>query len=186
MRHWIQTRSGLAFDLADPQPDMVCLQDIASALARMPRFTGHGSAHYTVAQHSVLAAVCCADRDQRAACLLHDASEAYTCDLSAPLKRLLREHTDAFDIIEARIQNAINARFGLPHDAHKHPAVKAVDLALVHTERRCFMGTPPADWSEPEPADVYRSLCSCADIQAWSGDHAREEFLVMARLLAIR
>jgi hypothetical protein len=42
--------------------------------------------------------------------LMHDAAEAFVGDVSAPLKQLLPEYRR----IEATVQGAILARFGLP------------------------------------------------------------------------
>lgn len=94
---WIQTHSGIAFDLLAPSPADVIVSDIAHALARLSRFSGNanGDAPYSVAQHSVL----CADlikiwggdaRLEREA-LLHDAAEAYHGDFTFPVQIAVRE-----------------------------------------------------------------------------------------------
>lgn len=187
MNHWIETHTGRAFDLHSPQPDMIDLEDIAYALSRMPRFTGHthGSV-YSVAQHSVIGARYVAERygEDRLtrAMLLHDASEAYTCDLSAPLKRLIREYTDAFDAIEARIQGAINERFGLYRDAHKSPRVKAADKRLVVAERRDHMGPPVRGWHR----DLDHIIPLPAKHPAWGWQCAADVFLKTAHTLDLK
>ena len=52
-KHWIQTHSGLAFDLLDPKPDQINIHDIANALSKLCRFTGHVKQFYSVAEHSI-------------------------------------------------------------------------------------------------------------------------------------
>lgn len=90
---WIQTRSGLAFDLLDPKPEQINLADIAWSLGRLARYTGHGLRHCSVAEHSVR----CSDIAERKwnqsvawDCLMHDAHEAYTGDVSRPLKEAIK------------------------------------------------------------------------------------------------
>lgn len=56
MNPWIQTRSGIIFDLVAPIEQMVSLTDIAHGLAHINRFTGHTRYPYSVAQHCVLCA----------------------------------------------------------------------------------------------------------------------------------
>lgn len=88
---WIQTGAGIAFDLFAPKREMVNFEiDIAEALARLPRFTGHiRSGGYSVAQHSVLGADALLRETGReemaAAFLLHDAHEAYVGDMATPV-----------------------------------------------------------------------------------------------------
>lgn len=99
---WIQTGSGIAFDLVAPTRDMVNFDvDIAEALARLPRFTGHiRSGCYSVAQHSVMGADALyretGREDIAAAFLLHDAHEAYVGDMATPVALALAEHTGRF------------------------------------------------------------------------------------------
>jgi hypothetical protein len=97
----MQTFSGIAFDLDPPNPDSVRLIDIAHGLAHQCRFAGQCAKFYSIAQHSVLVsrivakaiAAMPADRltpAEKASCalsaLLHDAGEAYTCDVPNPVK----------------------------------------------------------------------------------------------------
>src|SRR5690242_1952599 len=57
MSPWIQTYSGVAFDLLAPTPEMISIVDIAHSLSRLCRYTGHViSANYSVAEHSILVA----------------------------------------------------------------------------------------------------------------------------------
>jgi hypothetical protein len=104
-------------DLLRPDPEQIELVDIAHALARITRFTGHGDRCFTVAQHSVMVH----DLARVPWALLHDAAEAYIGDASSPLKVAMREvyaswyeGPSPFDVIESRWHNAISVRFGVP------------------------------------------------------------------------
>lgn len=125
----IRTASGRLLDLAAPSPDDVLLTDIAQALARLERYTGHCPLHPTVAQHSLAVEhiatyllpekVTQADMATvRRAALMHDAQEAYVTDLSAPAKRALRLRRDGgqrvvnvYDDMEDRLAAVIRAKF---------------------------------------------------------------------------
>ena len=104
----IYTRSGRYFDLLNPDPNEIDIDDIASALSKITRFTGHGRFAYSVAEHSVHCASL-VPPDYALEALLHDAQEAYLGDVSSPLKALLPEYR----AIEHRVQAHIFRSFGL-------------------------------------------------------------------------
>lgn len=168
---WIQTRSGRALDLEDPQPDQIEILDISWGLARCARFAGQtvGEVAYSVAQHCVLASRLVEPKHAVAA-LMHDASEAYLGDVAAPLKSLLPDYRR----VEARLMAAIAARFGF---AHPLPAeVKRVDLLLLATEKRDLMAPEPKRWL-PLPPPLPES------IEVWPVRQAHDEFI--ARFCAL-
>ena len=136
---WILTRSGRHFDFADPQPDQIDILDIAQALANEYRYAGHVRRFYSVAQHSVLVSRIVPAATALEA-LLHDAAEAYCKDIPRPLKALLPDYR----AIEARVDVAIRARFGLP--AEESAEVKRADLVLLATERRDLMPDDATPW----------------------------------------
>jgi uncharacterized protein len=167
---WIQTFTGLAFDLADPKPEQVAIEDIAHALAMVPRYAGHCRFHYSVAQHSVMVAsiVAATDPALTLAALLHDAAEAYLGDWSSPLKALMRQadHEQAPCVgtnqvpleLEERVERVIGMRFGV--DLSRNPLIKAADLVALATEKRDLFGpSPRPGWGDatgytmPEPLD---------------------------------
>ena len=84
-RSWIQTYTGKRFWPLSPEKGEICIEDVAWALSNMPRFTGHTSRFYSVAEHSIMVARLCPPRLKLAG-LLHDASEAYLCDIASPVK----------------------------------------------------------------------------------------------------
>ena len=125
---YIQTYSGLHFDPSDPQPDQICIEDIAVALSREPRYAGQTREFYSVAQHSWLVSNHCITQPLWG--LLHDAAEAYLKDIPYPVKVLLPDYRH----LEYRVMRVIADKFGLHWP--EPLKVKATDLVLLATERR--------------------------------------------------
>lgn len=149
---WILTASGQHFDYLDPRPEDIHILDIAQGLACECRYNGHTRAFYSVAQHAWLASQV-VPRERALEALLHDATEAYCKDIPRPLKKLLPDYQE----IEARVDGAIRARFGLP--PAMSAAVKHADLILLATERRDLMPADATPWAildgiEPLPRKI--------------------------------
>lgn len=175
---WIETYTGLAFDLDDPKPEQVCIRDIAHALSFMPRYTGHtaGPRPYTVGQHSIHVAdiVCKTRPDLALSALLHDAAEAYLGDWSSPQKQLMRRHAPYMLELEARVEAAIAERYGI---ALKVPEIKQADLVMLATERRDLMQpSPRPHWSEssgyPEQTPLENTM------RVFPAEHVERGFLM--------
>lgn len=131
---FIRTLSGRKFHLFGHDPDEIDLGDICVALSHMSRFTGHTNRLYSVAEHSLLVhdilwtIYKVRDPIVLLSGLLHDATEAYLSDISAPFKGALsdyREHED-------RVWGRIAAKFGLPHELD--PRVKEADWIALFAE----------------------------------------------------
>jgi len=129
----IGTKSGYYFNLLEPETSLITIEDIVSGLSKCCRFVGQCDEFYSVAQHCVLASYIVPAEHSMAA-LFHDAAEAYTGDVSKPLKNELGE---VFRRIEKRIEAAIFARFDLTYPLH--PSIKVADLILLATEQRDLM-----------------------------------------------
>lgn len=151
---WIQTRSGTQVDLLDPQPDMIKAQDFCYALSNICRFTGHCSRFYSVAEHT-LHGHRLIDDEHKLEFLLHDAHEAYTSDVSRPLKYAIG--MEGFIEIEKRFAKLIRSMYGLPEEESE--AVRLMDGRLLATETRDLM--PPLPDNCPytvfEPLDIELS-----------------------------
>lgn len=113
---YVLTKSGVKFDLLNPSPTMVELDDIAHALSRQIRFNGHVSANANVALHSVIVAYE-VDQAFRLPALLHDAAEAYIGDIVRPFKDLMGHHIIE---IENAMEIAIGERFGVDMNKGVH------------------------------------------------------------------
>ncbi|MCF8015919.1 MAG: hypothetical protein K9L65_09505 [Chromatiaceae bacterium] len=145
----IHTYSGIAFDLRDPQPAMVRLDDIIHSLSLMNRFNGAALFPYSVAQHSLHVAELL-PAELRLEGLLHDSAEAYIGDMVSPLKQVMPE----YKAVEARISAVVAEVFGL---AYPEPAaVKQADLAVLAAEREQVLGPSYGPWFKnfPAPAPI--------------------------------
>lgn len=128
----IRVYSGRMFDLANPDPGLLDINDIAHALSLICRFTGHVNEFDSVGQHSLIVSNL-VPREDALAGLMHDATEAYLTDVSRPLKRMLPDYQAA----EHRMWQAIAARFDLPLTL---PAsVKEADNVSLIWEQRDLM-----------------------------------------------
>ena len=128
-RQWVDTGC--------TDPDTINIKDIAHALSNTCRWGGHTDHFYSVAQHSVL---CSYECHHKMWGLMHDAAEAYLCDMPYPVKQALPN----FQVYETDLLEVIAERFGLcfplPDD------VKEADLILYRTEIRDLFND---DWEEP-------------------------------------
>jgi hypothetical protein len=164
---WTQTYTGKAVDLLNPRPEQIDLADIAIALAGIPRYNRQSRMPWTVAEHSVLVAdevrrqfaiAEHIDPEDRARALhaarfapiyalLHDAHEAYTGDLIAPLKHLIGAETDLLECIERGLDLAIYAALELkPPSKAIRALIREHDLRALMTERRDLCSIPPMSW----------------------------------------
>jgi uncharacterized protein len=126
----ITTLSGKFFDILNPEEYEYDIEEIATSLSNLCRYTGHVNTFYSVAEHSVLVSRIVPERLALAG-LLHDASEAYLGDVSSPLKKLLPEYQS----IEERVQQAIAKAFNLG-DGLSRPEVHEADKRMYWQERQ--------------------------------------------------
>lgn len=166
---WIQTWSGVAFNLLDPRPEDIRIRDIAHHLALINRFTGATCSPYSVAEHSVRCSWIVPPAFALEA-LMHDAHEAYTNDVSAPMKRARRRNTliPPTQVIEQEVELAVAARFGL--GLMLPPAVEHADLVMLATEKRDLLGPEPRRWlTLPDPLPER--------IEPWGWEQAEAKFI---------
>ncbi len=165
---WITMFSGHRFYPLEPKASDVYIIDIAHALARKCRFTGHTRDFYSVAEHCVRVAEMLPQRWKLRG-LLHDGSEYVLPDVAAPIKVL--PEFQWFRALEDRVQTAIYERFGL--DGDDPPDVKYCDLILCATEKR--------DLLVPVEGGQYPNKFPPLDeiIVSWSHQEAEARFLAM-------
>lgn len=167
---WMLTAHGTSFDLEHIALDAISIDEIAHHLAQINRFTGACSRPYSVAEHSLL--VCdIMEREHGAhspsllmAGLLHDAHEAYTSDLSSPMKQVIGP---AWAIAERRVQRAVQQRFNiLVASTAQWPQIHRADMTALLCERRDLLpqGGPswpaeaqhrPLDWVNLRARDAF-------------------------------
>jgi len=163
---WIQTYTGRQFWPLDPRPEDVHIKDIAHALSNICRYTGHVREFYSVAEHSVRVSRIVPEEHALWG-LMHDASEAYICDVARPVKRF-PGFGELYRQIEDRLMECICERFRM--DPSMDPSVKTADNILLHTERRDLMARLPQPWRDSvAPLDEF--------IIPWTPKMAERAFL---------
>lgn len=136
---WIQTFTGLKFDLIYPDTEQIVIEDIAHALSMKCRFNGHCKHFYSVAEHSLRVSMMLEAEKQTAEVqffgLMHDAAEAYLPDVPSPLKHL--PEFGFFRDVEKTMEIAIASKFDLP--MFKHPMVEWADKQIIYDEMATVM-----------------------------------------------
>ena len=135
---WLQTFSGLKYWPADPRAEDVNLQDIAHALSMLCRYTGHVDRFYSVAEHSWHVSYL-VSKPNALAGLLHDATEAYTNDISRPLKRSLPEYQQLENLNWLAIAQAFGLPDELPVEVHE------ADRNMLSVEKSALL-KPLPEW----------------------------------------
>ena len=165
---WMMTYTGRRFYVFDPDPKLICIEDIAHHLAMECRYGGAVRRYYSVAEHSVYVSHLVAP-ELALEGLLHDAAEAYISDMIRPIK-----HHPKMRIVcetEAQIQAAVWERFGINYSSENERAVKIVDDRIVLDEVDALLPDPGA----------YRTRHSGApfgiDIVGYSPEYAEAAFL---------
>lgn len=170
---WMQTRDGHAVDLLRPDLSALTIEEVAHALARISRFSGHtrGEHIYSVAQHSVHVYEHAASLEG----LLHDAHEAILGDITSPVKAALRAlgGTSALDTLDGGLAAAVRQRFGAATSMPR--PVKVADLRMLATERRDLLGPEALPWNlrvdghQVEPYDWH--------VRPWTIAESEQTFL---------
>lgn len=145
---YIETISGMRVFLPGVEKDQIILSDIRHALERAPRFAGHTNVPYSVLQHSVSVAKfleemgCSSEIVLQG--LMHDATEAYLCDIPTPFKRILEN----YDVLEKELWDAISGKFGVLNSMTEE--VKYADRVMLHVEKNIFKPKSGVWPDEPE------------------------------------
>lgn len=153
---YIVTYTGWEVDLANPKPDDVHIVDIATALSRICRYTGHLDYHYSVAQHSVYVSEMTGTLEG----LMHDAHEAYVGDVSSPLKKLLPDYAKIEEKHRANIAQVYDLPLEMSRECHE------ADMQMLANESLTFFERNFAPDYKPTRLDCV-----------WSPELARQKFL---------
>ncbi len=151
--------SGSFINFLHPDPATIHLEDIALALSRIPRFTGHTLVEWPVINHLLLTEWIGNRRylettsEMHLYYLLHDAHEAYIGDVSTPLKAVLN---DALESIAGRLDAAIYASLKmLPPTESQKQEVKWADTISLCAEARVLLPSrgKKRPWERPNLKD---------------------------------
>lgn len=163
----VETYTGGAVDLFDPDPADVQLLDIAAGLAHVCRFGGHCRAFYSVAHHSIHVSQELPGDSPRLQLLglLHDAGEAYVGDIPRPLKAEFEQ----FERIEDGILEVVWESVGIePPTDEEWARVMAADDRLLAYEATNLL--EDGGWADSSPELGY-------ELQSDSIAQVREQFL---------
>lgn len=173
--NYVTTFNGGKFYFDNPKESDVCIEDIAHNLSNICRYNGSTKYRYSVGQHSIAVAShvievggSCTEALQG---LLHDASEAYICDIPRPIKPYL---TNYFEL-ESKISSVIYRKFGISEISS---IVKRIDENIVADEGLHVLAHVP-DW-----VGDYKPIgCNPHLFAKYSPEHIECLFLGMFEML---
>lgn len=159
------------FDLVNPKAHDFDLREAVAAIARIPRFAGHGP-FYSVAQHCVTVSSLCARPWDG---LAHDLAEAYYGDITTPMKRLIKRTSPPLRSVLDRIDKAVENAFMF---SSSHPEVRRADQAVLEIERKSLLPELPLRlrfwWPlslEPAPFTIIPLSPEDAEQAWWDSYH---------------
>lgn len=120
-------------------PDEIRITDIANAISKQCRFTGHltGDAWYSVAEHCLLVMDILKhlgeDEEVQFMGLMHDTPEYGLSDIAAPFKREIGQYYEKEELLWKRIAT----KYGLPHKLPE--IVKRADWLALFIEARAIV-----------------------------------------------
>ncbi len=144
MTNYIRTYTGKCFKPLDPDPEKICIEDIAHALSMLCRGNGHVKTFWSVGEHCLLCAKEALARGYPArmvlACLLHDASECYLSDVPRPFKQDLPGYRER----EEGLLELIYVKFlGSPLSPEETKQLKEIDDAMLWFDLRHLLDEDP-------------------------------------------
>lgn len=165
---WISLLSGAQFNYNKPEKSDVTIEDIASALSNVCRFSGHLPYFYSVAQHLVNTSRIVPDHLAFTA-VMHDTAEAFTNDIPTPLKWAL----PIFKELEGKIESAMAKKFNFTYPYP--PEIKEADTNMLILEKIYVKGDNSV-WPNYEGIKVDH-LVHLVDLEGWQPRRAKREFL---------
>lgn len=163
----VRTYTGIMTDPLRPDPALIEIRDIAHSLSMICRANGHMRSFYSVGQHSLNCM-----REARArgysrrvqlACLLHDGSEAYLCDVTRPVKEELPQYL----LIEEPLQAMIWEKYlGEPLTREENTQVFDIDDAMLFREFDVLMGMRLGEIApelKAEPVMEFLGFSQCSE-----------------------
>lgn len=165
---WIGLLSGATLNYNYPEESDVTIEDLASALSNVCRFSGHLPVFYSVAQHLVNTSKIVPPELAYDA-LMHDTAEAFTNDIPTPLKWAFPELKN----IESKIETGMSKLFGF--NFPMHPDVKLADTQMLLLEKK-FVKLDDSFWPHYQGYE-FEHLVDLVDLKPWQPVRAKREFL---------
>ncbi|MEN6550013.1 MAG: hypothetical protein ABFE07_28560 [Armatimonadia bacterium] len=151
--NWIELADGRALDVLDINPDVLSIDNLADALAKVNRFTGHSRWPHSVALHSVLVSELVelkfGSRAEQLGGLLHDGPEMVTNDIGRPVKGVICG--EGMRRVTHELEGHLSAKYGAKFSA----LVKECDNALLGSEAVVLMPSGGANWNFGAPPDEW-------------------------------
>ena len=166
MGSYITTYTGMHFEPADPDPEMIRIEDIAHALSLICRGNGHVKSFWSVGQHCI----CCAKEAKERglsghlvlACLLHDASECYMSDIPRPFKKELPEYQTS----EKKLLDMIYTKYlGSPLTQEEESRLREIDDCMLWYDLEYLLGERQSGEVPPLHIDLDYSFRPFADVE---------------------
>lgn len=110
----IETTSGKLFDLSDPNPDLVYIDDIARSLAKVVRYNGHIDRVYTTGTHCCLLSDWVLEQpwgnnEKALLMLMHHGVDVYISDIPFAVRHIIPE----IKPLKEAVERCVAARFDL-------------------------------------------------------------------------
>lgn len=136
------TVTGRKVNIMNPDPDTMCIYDIASGLSNKGHFSGQTRPFFSIAEHSLLVCDLLQENikgdihpEVLLVALHHDDSEAYLGDMIKPIK-VIPEIAAVWKPIEDRFTMAIFKHLGIGTDLMK--VIKPFDIMAQEIEYNAF------------------------------------------------
>ena len=151
----ITTYTGRHIDPLHPDPDMICIEDIAHALSLICRGNGQVKTFFSVGQHCINCAREALARGYSRrvafACLLHDASECYLSDVPRPFKKTLSGYKEQ----EKNLLDLIYQKYlGSPLNAKEKQLLKEIDDDMLWFDLTHLLNEP----QEREAPEIHITI----------------------------
>ena len=170
----ITTYTGRHIDPLHPDPDMICIEDIAHALSLICRGNGQVKTFFSVGQHCINCAREALARGYSRrvafACLLHDASECYLSDVPRPFKKTLSGYKEQ----EKNLLDLIYQKYlGSPLNAKEEQLLKEIDDAMLWFDLAYLLNEP----QEREAPEIHITI----DYTVRAFEETEKEYLELYR-----
>ena len=167
--------SGKVFSFLNPKAEQIDLDDIATGLSHICRYTGQINEFYSVAEHCVRVSNAC-DVDCISA-LMHDAAEVYIGDIITPFKKILFTEDPGVTFIpvkelEILILSVIGRAFNINIVLSDY--INLLDRRMFATEVRDLM---PEEAKNNFSSWTQDLVPFTETIHPWSSEKARARFL---------
>ena len=151
----ITTYTGRHIDPLHPDPDMICIEDIAHALSLICRGNGQVKTFFSVGQHCINCAREALARGYSRrvafACLLHDASECYLSDVPRPFKKTLSGYKEK----EKNLLDLIYQKYlGSSLNAKEEQLLKEIDDDMLWFDLTHLLNEP----QEREAPEIHITI----------------------------